>query len=66
MRVKKLTTVAPQVVGAYANGETMDAIAKTYGVSKGTVRNCLVSNGAVLRRTGRRKKVTEPVVEEIV
>lgn len=52
-KVKKLSLVQDQVLTAYDNGCSLDSIAKTHGVSKGTVRNCLVENGRELRKRGR-------------
>lgn len=54
--LKKLDKVTPQIIEAYTNGTTLEALADLYEVSTGTVRNLLVSNEVPRRRRGRRKK----------
>ena len=61
MRIKKLASVGAQVVDAYNSGATMDELAVTYGVSKGTIRNHLKASGANIRKTGRRSNSNVPV-----
>lgn len=63
IKVKKLDKVSTQIVEAYNNGMSMDAIATTHGVSKGTVRNTLISNGVVPRKRGRPKM--QPILDEV-
>lgn len=50
---RKLATSKDQVVQAYENGATLRQIAEVHGVSMGTVRNLLITEGKTLRPTGR-------------
>lgn len=52
----KLVTAAPQVVEGYQNGATLKELSQLHGVSQGTVRNCLISQGVTLRPRGRRRR----------
>lgn len=53
LTVRKLATSKEQVLLAYQNGATMKQIAEVHGVSVGTVRNLLISEGAGIRKKGR-------------
>ena len=61
VKFRKLDKAAEQVLEAYNNGMSMDAIAKAHGVSKGTVRNALIAQGVELRKRGRPR--LEPVLQ---
>lgn len=56
LKTRKLATSKEQVVLAYRNGATMRQIAEVHGVSVGTVRNLLVSEGESIRAKGRPSK----------
>lgn len=56
-RVKKLTAVEDAVVVGYNHGTSLEALASTYNVSPGTIRNILKRRGVTLRKQGRRKTV---------
>jgi len=58
---RKLTTSKDLVVEAYENGATLRQIAEVHGVSTGTVRNLLITEGKKLRPKGR---VARPVTED--
>jgi len=58
---RKLATSKDLVVEAYENGATLRQIAEVHGVSMGTVRNLLITEGKKLRKTGR---VPRPVTED--
>lgn len=65
-KVRKLDTVRDPILTAYNNGVSMDEIAKAHNVSKGTVRNLLISEGVALRKQGRPKNTstTKPLIVE--
>ena len=68
-KVKKLDLVREQVITAYSNGSSLNELAKLYNVSKGTIRNLIVTQQTGLRKQGRPKStvVNKPVfVEENV
>ena len=57
LRTTKLVQHRIEVRAAYEAGATMHDIGNLYGVSVGTVRNELISQGVTIRSRGRRKKV---------
>jgi len=59
MKVRKLDTVAEQVVSAYTNGTCLEELSKLFNVSVNTVRNLLVARAVPLRKRGRPTKVKE-------
>ena len=56
LTTRKLATSKEQVVLAYQNRATMRQIAEVHGVSIGTVRNLLISEGSEIRKQGRAPK----------
>lgn len=58
-RIRLLEAKVTTVVTGYLNGVSMDVLAKTHGVSEGTIRNLLIRQGVELRKRGR------PVTKEV-
>ena len=52
-RIPKLVAYVDQIKEAYTNGVGLTAIAKTHGVSTGTIRNILLRAGVPMRKPGR-------------
>lgn len=66
LKSRKLDMAREQVLTAYRNGVSLEEISKLHKVSKGTVRNMVISEGEVLRKRGRPKSAggAKPVVVE--
>jgi len=64
MRTTKLAQFRQEINDAYKAGATLSDIANLYGVSTGTVRNELISQGIERRARGRRKVITAEKVAE--
>ena len=47
-----------EIILGYKAGSTLDNLATFHNVSKGTIRNLLISSGVELRSRGKRRKET--------
>ena len=61
---KKLAGLKGLIKEAYDNGMVLREIARVHGVSAGTVRNALISQGATRRPQGRRRGVKVTKIAE--